>query len=541
MNQKFYYFLFLFFFFLIKISAQQIDSLSLFKDIKGIFQKETIKKDFYVFLVNTSVGANTNGHTLLVSYKSIRAKSQKQPIFYILNESENVNALQLNDYFEKILKIPNDDKNVHKIIHKNIYEKYHQKNLTEIIYVYNQRIFFQQTLKFFDLTNITNFPINIFELKEPTKIVLDTAFLHIGMSKYFPIGNKILQMSEVDNRVCLINAQTGKIEKVLAHDKNLKALDLFQKYITKDKKAIKIAQENHKFFENSNRLDKVFYNAFLGSDNHIYISFSISIIIEQTKKEEKVDAGSGDKTDIKKGELFGNIYLFLLKCNHNLDIVEIYHTDQEEKKDMLWISPSLDDNMLCDGKTIYTFNIPQQYLQDSVINPKYNYAVSKLELGKNKAFFKEKIKPKMFENLYQAQNMTNHSTFFEWQNQKYVTIDFTPFMYELGKEEPIYKLKGIKNIPEKPNYFPITMEDMNKIFINYRIRKQGMIDENYMFTLYNYQDTPILEIIDKSFKLVQQILINNNDFTLFFLNNAFYQTSNENGRYYLVRYALEKN
>lgn len=458
-------------------------------------------KSFYILKINPNIGSNTNGHTIHDAYNEIRTNSNCKKIFFVFPEND-FQIEKIDDFFTQILNIPFDS-TISKfcIVNQNIYDQYSKSNLTEIIYFYNNKIYFQEILKYTNINDFQNFPVDIINtgiFSNYTKTKIDSTYYHTKIDKYFSFNNQFFQLSDINNRFSNIDFENGKIIKTLNID-SLNPKTLYETYCSPSKKNLECAEKMQGWFKEHNRQSIMINDCFfIEYDSSLLFSISIQVY-ELLKNDIFVPGKNGELTVLKKNTPIAEAYTIFLKTDLDFNILNIFGISLPPKSIQKHIYPLHMESFYFSNDTLYVFNEP--FNSSNYSKNKNNIDAISYYILKNNIFeFRGTLKPTIPKSINDYDAITLNHTFFKNNNNLYSILDAYPVICKVSGIEHNINLE----VEIDQELLPSFVGDNKEIKMNFRLIDIKYYPKQKVYLiLYEHNKLLKLDVYNSNFKRIQ--------------------------------------
>jgi hypothetical protein len=492
-----------------------------------------VSEDFHVIFVNINMSSKSNGSVIYTIYNHIQNQAKSKEVIFIFQQ-ENYNYKYFVKYTKEILKItPFPSKTAKICINDGIYNKYKRNGwYSEYLYYTGGSVFYQTSAKFINLPKVSELPKTAIKVEFKNKILLDSTYLHTRRDLFCQFRNSILQLSDNNYRLCLIDS-SGKAFNCVKIPEIENAISIYKRKINPDTVAIRIAEEYKNEYKKINR-PEVSPETFFASSNFIYIPVSVAVF-EKRKFTRSYSGGGNFKKEFKKGIIDDNIYGFIYKLDSNLNPVSLINLTSPLLK--------LYDDSDLSFLDIYSNN-------DSIfyIFHEYNDEV------------KEKWYSKKVISTFKL-NTNNELEYLKSLNippeekAKYLNIAHitTPFkddyilsrgknLYSLNDSKKVAELSGLRENIGRAETYPKYVNDTIEYNLDYEVLAVNKIGESNLCVIYKNFRTVIMEVFDENFKSIQisrlGITDDNQVGGYLSYNNNLVQLKFSNGNAYLLFFEL---
>lgn len=508
-----------------------------------------INDSYYVFLVNVVSGTNTNAHVIYTAYKRIKENAPCNTIYFVLND-DGISEKNISIYFGDVLKIPFVDfikKNT--IINDSLYIAMGGEGpLSKLLYIKNNRLYFSEILKYSDPDKLL-FPCDFLEVKFNERVLLDqTTTLHTKLNMFYYVNAKyLLQIADATNRVGLLNVNTGKLDFILNKTK-LNAIDLYEKYVSKDSHKIKYAKDHAGWAKEYNRFDVPIYTAST-QKNNIYIYFGIQVL-EKIEKNEVIKFSNNDSMIIKAGEPIAKIYSFFATLDSQLNITKFYYIPDIDKKLLPGVNPTF-EFFRVKGDTILTCNEYEDTtgFNQSIFHKFINKGVvlMKIDALKNNVNFTGMNPVPLVDDYFKKRNFFLTGILFDFFDESFVHYHSSPKIYNLNFGQVVASLSGTEDPEEKVwlNTFPEGYDSLHAHF-NWEYFSSGALSKGkYYGFIFGNGGKKYIEIFGKDFNKLQRIPIDSylptGTVKIIMGEDGFFIFAYENHDYYLYKFTISNS
>lgn len=503
-------------------------------DLRYDLQKRglNVGHDFYVILVNPDIASTTNGCVVYSIYSAIRQTSKSQEIVFMFKK-EGYDQKYLIRYTREVLKIRDfPAKNAKICINDELYNRYKKYGwYSELIY-YSDRMLYDYPAKFVNLSIIKNFPVSKVDIEYAGAIMLDTGFLHTRRDIFCQYKNRLVQVSDNNFRTGYIDS-TGKLSHYFIWDTIVSPLELYKKYRNPSTEEIQTAIQ-YNDYKQTNR-PEVIPTVLFSTKQNLYIPFSIGIM--ERRKESYVVAGGGNfKKEIKKGQLEGNLYYFMMRFDSsmkknkiidlNKPLFEIYHSD-----DLAF------ESMYTPNDT--TFYIYHEYSDDFKDKPFIKKSVSRFVLVDNELKFDKMLD---IPPVVSANNLDVSAFFTPFANDLLLCRSASREIYSVNKEMKVAELSGLAENKDRIETYPKYIDDTAKYNLAYEVLATKNINNKYFVVVYKNFGQVLLEVFDEHMSPIQLIYAPIRDdnqvggYAIY--ENYLLQLKFTNGKAYLLKYKI---
>lgn len=521
---------------------------------------QNVPSSYFIFVINPNNGSNTNGNVIFQAYSDLKLRYPEIPIYYIIN-NDGISEKNVQRYFEEVLKIPlSGSGNSMVKISGDLYKKCSRGNLLSVLeYVYNGSLYYASPFKVSYTPNIS-FPSNIVSVKFIKRVKISDKYLNTNLNFLRPCGDKILQLADANNRLSILDPETGNYEATLDMSA-LDPMDIFAKYISSDKGSIDTAKKYNDWLKKNNRLVLPIYNMYFdGKDIYVYFGLQYAKTVDESFLMDVKDMG-GSVTSLKKGDVYFASTTFIMKCNTKLKVEHIYKCQAPGGDTSTMVDPDMTAAFFVEGNTIHAFNGASSYIgqeTDSMKkSPYYNKGICRYKFPEdeksNDLIFDGVDSPPFVEGV-DKKTVYIDGNIFTWGHTLCAIYNTSPLIYALNQSAPIAKLHALGvAAPEIQEHYPNDLLDTSTLVFNWEFFTcASILNNKYEAFLYSYQQKiPLLELKDSKMHTVQVInlselipALTNPDYVksnVVLMNDTIYVWIFEDGDFYLYSYQISKN
>jgi hypothetical protein len=490
-------------------------------------------EDFYVIFVNVNISSNSNGSVIYTIYQNIQKSSDCKDVVFLFRR-ENYSQAYYIKYMREVMKIDSFPKRHARIcISDDIYNKYKKYGWYSEVLYFSGSIRYHTPAKFIDLKKVKSLPVTRVTLNFRGKTLLDTNYLHTRRDLFVQQNRNIVQVSDNNYRLC-INDREGRSEHCVKLSQAETPLELYRNYLHPSAEDLDIAVKYNNY-KRINRPEITPQNLF-ASSSYIYVPVTVAIN-ERRKYTREYSGGGNFKKTFRKGEVDGNLFMFLFRYDTTLSAHTVIDLNQP-------LTDKLYKNDYLSFQDIYTFNdtlffICHDYTKEYRRKWYCKRVVSSFRLNsENRLVFEKNYRiPPLPESDYLT--LTNFITPF---NGDYI---FTrgQDIYSLGSEKLVAKLSGLGKNKGRKSTYPRFIDDTTRYNMAFEVLAVDNLDNHYMVVVYKNFGTVLYEVFDKDLHSVQLspagIDDDNQVSGYFTYNHELMQLKFSNGRAYLLQYALK--
>lgn len=452
---------------------------------------------YFIIAAQTNLSVNTGSSAIINAYNDMRSVSATMPVYFVLNNNGGVPPKDIDWYLKNIFRLKTDtDTNLYIIQNKALYDVLHYGGpVSKMYYIYNSMLAYKENAKYHFITDV-QLPKHKYRLEESKIIKLLSDTIRLSYLDYFKVmsENKMLFLTDIQNKILVFDLQTGKISKQYELDKS--GVDYYCDLIAETQAECDTARKHNAFLEGLNRKNYYIFNMAC-DDNHVYLSVGIQVIV-RLKKSFSVKSDEGKKEDQTNdaGELFGYGYNMMAVLDKDLKPIRHYYMPEDE-------SPAEDVSEAMD-----VILIPKN--DTTVISALYYDKLKKdkplfaqYRLSNKKVTFDKYLPPLTGKHFVKVEDANIFDFYCRFNGSIHVITDNDKHIYNINKADAVSELTGdgTSLIKERlPKYF----EETEEIRLNYIPASMSATEQN-LFVVYKYKDRWLLEIKDKTYKTVDVI------------------------------------
>lgn len=513
---------------------------------KEIQTHDSLSESYYLITYPILAGATSWVPQFIRIFNKIKNTNNDIVILYYLNGGLREKDIPL--FMKEKLKMTDAEmKKVKTIFNDELYTTISNgRNLVRLQYYFRRKLYYDEAGKWHDVAS-TNLPEEKITIKQINKIQLKEidSLLLFERDQIFPFKeDKLLILSDAKNEILELDVNSGVVKPFISINKLFNATDIYCKYFANgDTSACYYAKKlEHKVTSIGRQTLKI--DGIKKVNDFLYLSGGIEAFV-QDKKDYTFKNEEGEKVTIAASEPSTSYFGLIFKYNLITKQFEIFRLEElpETRKDFPFIYPDcgffMKQDTIVTGmntwhkKGINTFNLINLIPKDGSYKPS------------------NKLAPLEIKSPLLADNF-NKSFFYTFNEQQYFSINFSKYIYLVGREKPQSSLYGNGSSPYSIEKVPEFVEDTSSsLLVNFSIHDMKPIFNNSYLLIYcDFKGQPIFElknrmlktvdIIDaKSIKGLERYYSNNFRIDLLIDNDKIYYKSIDNGEMFLNVFSIQ--
>ncbi len=282
---------------------------------------------YFIILANTSISINTAAPAIIMKINQILESQHCQHIYLVYGDDVGVGEKYFTTYLaENIFKYLKDHRSLPFIVDHEAYGAMGPRPNPSLLFVNQQQLALRLDAKYDDLP--AYLPCQKMKLMPREEVVyIDKDSFQVNLlSYYYRLDDfRFIELSDFNNRMGILHVETGKFERVFDHQ-SLQGVDLYSRYISRDTADVTVAGFFDQYLHSVNRLSLNFEHVSVDARKQLLVSGSTSIGVKAPKNLSYRDDVTGKKQVIRKGELVGMYFPFLLRMDSafTFNVEEIY-------------------------------------------------------------------------------------------------------------------------------------------------------------------------------------------------------------------------
>ncbi len=479
-------------------------------DIDGLLRSRIniLPSSYFIIRANTLLETYTLAPQIIEQTDRIKASQPCKYFVYLFKDGAGIGEKNLARYTEENFGIK-ENKYVHVLIADSIFEALGHCPNSEVIYVYNKKLFKRWDGKY-DIHPQSPLPYDILDIQYDSSYTLpDTSYMHSNQSIFFAINDSfaIEVFDSHSSRVRLISLPDGVVMKVFQenragiHDKLFKYL-------------IDIGYDTSNFYSGINYLNSIkrssikIVSAHVVNPNEIYLIGDVSFL-ERLSKPLKIPGEYNNEGTINfdPGSLSQVSVGFVIQTNKEFEVIDVALFDELSKT-------KYNKNSFVDPGTmfftsvgrfytfVYNYNEKRDVTYDKFYKRnKHTRFVHEFTAGEGMITFKKRMPPVLahpFSEFYFCFDVF-HS--IKLGKKTYIISSIFPEVYDLNEEEVV---DTIPNTQTTDFYCPVNNYDTNAMHIPfYLMAVRSIMKGKYALLFYKTNESLYIDVVGEGFTVIQ--------------------------------------